>query len=219
MEFKEFVYTEQGIRTVEIEGEPWFVVKDVCDVFGVTNNRNIIARLSEDEKTVINVHDVDGIQKNRKGNPNITIMNESGLYRTIFSLTPTNVRGKKRVEVEERLQKVENFRKWVYREVLPSIRKTGQYIDINNKFTETCPISFDRSDCISYINKLVKAKGMPLKESQEVWCECYIGFSGEVGYNIHKKATALGMTKIAYLEREGLTTLFVEYVKSMLESR
>ena len=168
MEFKEFTYTTQGIRTVEIDGEPWFVVKDVCDVFGVTNNRNIIARLSEDEKTVINVHDVDGIQKNRKGNPNITIMNESGLYRTIFSLTPANVRGKKRVEIEERLQKVENFRKWVYREVLPSIRKTGQYIDTNNKFTETCLISFDRSDCISYINKLVKAKGLSLKESQEV---------------------------------------------------
>lgn len=219
MEFKEFTYTTQGIRTVEIDGELWFVVKDVCNIFGITNSRNIVSRLAEDERNVINVHDVDGIQKIKKGNPNITVMNESGLYRTIFSLTPTNVRGKKRAEIEERLQKVESFRKWVYREVLPSIRKTGQYIDANNKFTETCPISFDRSDCVDYINKLIKARGMSRKESESVWRECYIGFSKEVGYNIHKKATALGLTKIQYMEQEGLTTQFVNYVQTMLEKR
>lgn len=219
MEFKEFVYTTQGIRTVEIDGEPWFVVKDVCDVFDITNSYNVTARLAEDEKRVISLHNVEGIQKNRKGNPNITIMNESGLYRTIFSLTPKRIQGKKRAEIEQRLQKVETFRKWVYQEVLPSIRKTGQYIDTSNKFVETCPISFDRSDCTDYIHKLIKAKGLSRKESENVWRECYIGFSQKVGYNIHQRATALGMTKIAYLEREGLTTDFVNFVKEQLESR
>ncbi len=63
MEFEEFEYTAQKIRMIEINDEPWFVVKDVCDILGVKNYKNVMARLRENEKKVINVHAVDLIQK------------------------------------------------------------------------------------------------------------------------------------------------------------
>lgn len=50
LKFEEFVYTAQSVRMVEIEGELWFIVKDVCDILGVKNYKNVVACLRENEK-------------------------------------------------------------------------------------------------------------------------------------------------------------------------
>lgn len=63
------------VRTMIIDNEPWFVGKDVAEVLGYSNTRDALSkRVDIDDKNTVAIH--DGIQ----GNPNMTIINESGLY-------------------------------------------------------------------------------------------------------------------------------------------
>ncbi len=96
-----------AIRTVELDGEPWLVGKDVATALGYSNTRDALDRHvdPEDKNTVVNP---DG----NRGNPNMTIINESGLYSLVLS---------------SKLPTARKFRRWVTSEVLPSIRKTGGY--------------------------------------------------------------------------------------------
>lgn len=101
-----FNYQNNEVRTVELNGDPWFVLKDVCNILGVVNDRNVAARLDEDEKGVCQMDTLGGAQ-------NVTVVSESGLYHVIL-----------RSDKPEAAP----FRKWVTSEVLPSIRKNGGYI-------------------------------------------------------------------------------------------
>lgn len=95
------------VRTVVVKGEPYFVGKDVADILGYTNSRKAIGdHVDEEDKNTVTIR--DGIQ----GNPNVTIINESGLYSLILS---------------SKLPAAKKFKRWVTSEVLPSIRKTGSY--------------------------------------------------------------------------------------------
>lgn len=105
-----------AIRTVEVDGEPYFVGKDVAEVLGYSKARNAIATHvdSEDKKDA-------PIQGDLGGTQTMTIINESGLYSLILS---------------SKLPNVKKFKRWVTSEVLPSIRKTGMYsIDYKPKST------------------------------------------------------------------------------------
>ena len=98
------------VRTVVVKGEPYFVGKDVADILGYTNSRKAIGdHVDEEDKNTVTIR--DGIQ----GNPNVTIINESGLYSLILS---------------SKLPAAKKFKRWVTSEVLPSIRKTGSYNSI-----------------------------------------------------------------------------------------
>lgn len=106
--FKNLVHPEFGeLRTVEIDGEPWFVGKDVAAALGYTNSRDAIAtHVFADDKGVESIDTLGGRQK-------MTIINESGLYALVFG---------------SRLKIAKEFKHWVTSEVLPSIRKNGAYI-------------------------------------------------------------------------------------------
>lgn len=106
--FKNLVHPEFGeLRTVEIDGEPWFVGKDVATALGYTNSRDAIAtHVFTDDKGVESIDTLGGRQK-------MTIINESGLYALVFG---------------SRLKIAKEFKHWVTSEVLPSIRKNGAYI-------------------------------------------------------------------------------------------
>lgn len=93
------------VRAQEINGEPWFVLKDVCDVLGIAKPRDVAARLDDDEKGAVQI-DTPG------GKQNTFVINESGLYTTIIRSDKPQAKA---------------FRKWITGEVLPSIRKTGSY--------------------------------------------------------------------------------------------
>lgn len=109
---KSFVFNSVKIRTAIIDGEPWFVAKDVCEVLGIANSRDAVAELDKDER--ITVGNPDG--NPRAGNPlTFNAVNESGLYALIF---------------KSRKPEAKAFRKWVTSEVLPTIRKTGEYTDM-----------------------------------------------------------------------------------------
>nr|DAZ44711.1 MAG TPA: repressor domain protein [Caudoviricetes sp.] len=97
-----------SIRIVEIDNEPYFVGRDVATVLGYSNIRDALSRHvdDEDKNTVVN-HD------GNRGNPNMTVINESGLYSLILS---------------SKLPTAKKFKRWVTSEVLPSIRKHGAYM-------------------------------------------------------------------------------------------
>lgn len=105
-ELQVFTYSGNEVRTVQKNGEPWFVLKDVCTILGIGNNRMASDRLDTDEKGVSQIDTLGGKQE-------MTIINESGLYNVILRSDKPEAKP---------------FRKWVTSEVLPSIRRTGGYI-------------------------------------------------------------------------------------------
>ncbi len=95
-----------SIRTLNINGEPWFVASDVCKALGIANNRDAVARLDEDEKGVALTDTLGGVQ-------NLTTVNEPGLYALVLS---------------SRKPEAKAFKRWITHEVIPSIRKHGGYV-------------------------------------------------------------------------------------------
>ena len=69
------------MRVVERDGEPWFVAADVCKALEIGNPLQAIARLEDDEKMIALISN----EGNRRGNPNMTVVNEPGLYTLILS--------------------------------------------------------------------------------------------------------------------------------------
>ena len=103
-----FKYEENKlVRTMSISGEPWFVLKDVCDVLGLSTPARVAERLDSDE--VSQAHLIDSMGRSQE----MTIISESGLYNVILRSDKPEAKP---------------FRKWVTAVVLPSIRKNGGYI-------------------------------------------------------------------------------------------
>ena len=99
-------YEDTTVRTIEIDGEIWFVGKDTAEILGYSNTRDALAKHVDDEdKATVAIH--DGSQ-----NRNVTVINESGVYALIFG---------------SKLPDAKKFKHWVTHEVLPEIRKTGAY--------------------------------------------------------------------------------------------
>ncbi len=106
MKLQVFNYNQKQVRTVQINGETWFVLKDVCVVLGITDHKVVARRLEEDEVCQIPLTDSLGRTQET------TVINESGLYNVILRSDKPEAKP---------------FRKFVTSEVLPSIRKTGGY--------------------------------------------------------------------------------------------
>lgn len=121
-EMQIFNYQDTPLRTVEKDGELWWVLKDVCAAFGVSNHHDVGARLDDDEKGEVEI--ADPIRRMQK----MRTVNESGLYSVLFTLQPNNARGVPAEIIEKRKQQLKDFKRWVTHEVLPSINHTGQYI-------------------------------------------------------------------------------------------
>lgn len=98
------------VRTLVINGEPWFVGKDVAEILGYSNTRKALAdHVDEEDKGVTKCDTLGGVQ-------DLTVINESGLYSLILSSKMPNAK---------------KFKSWVTSEVLPSIRKHGIYATDN----------------------------------------------------------------------------------------
>ena len=105
-----FNFENQSIRTIAINNEPWFIAKDLCDAINISNYRDAIERLDEDEKGVALTDTLGGKQE-------MSVVSESGMYTLILRCRDAVKKG----SIPHR------FRKWVTAEVLPQIRKTGSY--------------------------------------------------------------------------------------------
>jgi prophage antirepressor-like protein len=106
MDLEVFHHERWSVRTVVIDGEPWFVARDVCEALGFANARQSVStHVDEADRGVQSVDTPGGAQQ-------VAIVNESGLYALIFG---------------SRLATAKGFRRWVTSEVLPAIRRTGRY--------------------------------------------------------------------------------------------
>lgn len=125
---KVFEYQDdRPFRIIDVEGEPWFALADVCRELEITNVGNAAARLDSDEKGNIRNPDVTSAG----GNPNITIISEPGLYKLIFRSNKPAAKA---------------FMNWVTKVVLPSIRKTGGYGSSTPAFIRRANANRDRLD-------------------------------------------------------------------------
>jgi len=115
-----FAYADYEIRTVSVDGDPWFVAADVCDYFGVTNRNRVMQGVDPEDKGGTQI-DTPG------GRQTVTTINESGLYSLLFALQPQKARGIDADVIDARMEKVRKFKRWVTHDVLPAIRKTGAY--------------------------------------------------------------------------------------------
>ncbi len=118
------------IRAIEIDGESWLVGKDVAEALGYSNTKDaLITHVDNEDKRILQRSEVATIENHipksvfnfsfvpgEIPNRGLTIINESGLYSLIFS---------------SKLPKAKEFKRWVTSEVLPTIRKTGGYGQID----------------------------------------------------------------------------------------
>jgi prophage antirepressor-like protein len=135
-----FDFRGQGVRTINQNDEPWFVAKDVCEILEIKNNRDAVGRLDSDEKDAVGLTDTMGRRQV------LSIVNESGLYELIFA---------------SRKPEAKLFKKWVKQEVLPSIRKTGQYsnvkvLDERRALIESLKLTADTAEKVDEMQNQIK---------------------------------------------------------------
>ena len=100
-----FNYNSRQVRTIDRDGEVWFVAKDIADILEFDDATHAIRCLDDDEKGLHKMETLGGIQ-------DMTIISEPGLYKLIFKSRKTEAK---------------KFTRWVTHKVLPAIRKTGAY--------------------------------------------------------------------------------------------
>ena len=118
-DLKVFAYGEQQVRTVLSEGEPWWVLTDVCRVLGLKRADSTARKLDDDEKGTHLVSTLRGKQQ-------VITVNESGLYAVILRSDKPEAK---------------KFKRWVTHEVLPSIRQTGAYAVSTQAPERTVPVA------------------------------------------------------------------------------
>jgi prophage antirepressor-like protein len=100
-----FNYNSKEVRTINKDGEPWFVAKDVCEILEISDTWSATSRLSESMKGTDSISTLGGTQE-------MSVINEAGLYKLVFT---------------SRKPEAEKFTDWVATDVIPSIRKHGMY--------------------------------------------------------------------------------------------
>lgn len=101
-----FNFDGSQVRTINKDGDPWFVAKDVCAVLAIANHNDATSRLGNSMKSVVGVSDPHGRQQDT------LVLNEAGVYKLAF---------------RSNKPEAERFTDWLASEVLPAIRKTGAY--------------------------------------------------------------------------------------------
>lgn len=137
-----------NVRTVVINGEPWFVGKDVAVSLGYKETAKAVREHIDNDDKGVSVLDTPG------GKQNVTIINESGLYSLILG---------------SKLESAKKFKHWVTSEVLPSIRKTGGY-NVPKTYAEALQIAANQAKQIEEKNRQIAQ----MKPSADSW-ETYAG--------------------------------------------
>lgn len=149
-----FMFDSHEIRTLTVDGEPYFVAKDMAEALGYSNTRDAISKHCKNQNSV-------AIRGGNRGNPNLTIIPESDVYRLI---------------TKSRLPEAERFERWVFEEVLPSIGRTGSYQHEQPEpsqpaLTESTPA--DRRPLRDAVERWVRSRYNKVNNShfREAWTE------------------------------------------------
>lgn len=187
-----FVFQDHPVRTTLREDEPWFVAADVCRCLGIKQTSRAVEALDEDEKGVTLTHTLGGQQE-------MILVSESGLYTLILRSRKATTPG----TIQHR------FRKWITAEVIPAIRKTGQY---RPQETEEENLGSDRSriyrmqEHIAVQKELIEANRQLLQYERDKENQRHISRMLEAGLPEQDVATLLG-----------INIKYVEYIRSTIE--
>lgn len=130
------------IRTIEMDGEPWFVGKDVAVALGYSNSRKALADHVDDEDKGVTKCDTLG------GAQDLAVINESGLYSLVLS---------------SKLPTAKKFKRWVTNEVIPSIRKHGGYMAGQEELTDAELLA----NAMLVANRVIEDRERQIKELME----------------------------------------------------
>ncbi|TES37212.1 BRO family protein [Staphylococcus epidermidis] len=153
-ELQTFNFEELPVRKIEVDGEPYFLGKDVAEILGYTRSDNAIRNHVDDEDKL--THQVSASGQKR----NMVIINESGLYSLIFDAA-------KQSKNESIRKKAKRFKRWITNEVLPSIRKTGSY-QVPSDPMDALQLMFDAQKQTKEEIATVKADVIDIKENQKL---------------------------------------------------
>ncbi|HDE5220637.1 TPA: ORF6C domain-containing protein [Staphylococcus aureus] len=149
-ELQTFNFEELPVRTLEVDGEPYFIGKDVADILGYANGRDALSKhVDEDDKKVLTSRNTTLENLPNRG---LTAVNESGLYSLIFS---------------SKLESAKRFKRWVTSEVLPTLRKTGAY-QVPSDPMQALRLMFEATEQTKQEIKNVKDDVIDLKENQKL---------------------------------------------------
>ena len=140
MDLQNFHFGNQLVRVQNVNGEPWFVAKDVAEILGYSETAMMTRRLDEEETMSVKLAGM---------NMKSTIINESGLYSAIL--------GSNKPEAKR-------FKKWVTGEVLPAIRKTGGYLNVSENMSDAEIMS----KALMIAQKTIDQKNMLIEEQQQL---------------------------------------------------
>lgn len=190
-ELKIFNFEDNEVRTQVIDGEPWFVGKDVTGVLGYSNSRDAISRhVFEDDKGVA-FHDTPG------GNQSLVIVNESGLYALVFG---------------SKLDSAVKFKRWVTKEVLPAIRKTGTY-QIPKDPMDALRLMFQATEQTQEKVNQVDARVIHLEQNVKLEPGEYT----YIGKSISRKVYQIGKERAYSMNRQQKDELFKAINKEIAE--
>lgn len=173
-----FNFQQNEIRTTMINGEAWFVAKDVCDILEIRNTTQALAKLDEDERSMLNI--------GRQGEMNI--VNEFGLYNLVLS---------------SRKPEAKQFKRWITHEVIPSIRKTGGY-QVPNDPMSALKLMFAATEQIDEEVKEVKNRVFDLEENVSLSAGEY----GYIAKRVTQKVFQIGRERSYNMNKKQKTELF-----------
>lgn len=162
------------IRTIQLNGEPWFVANDVMRVLEVSNSKDAIRTLDDDEKSGVDIIDPHG----RKQKTNC--ISEAGLYSIIL---------------RSRKPEAKAFKRWVTHEVIPSIRKHGAYLTPQK--IEDALLNPDVIINLALQLKAEKQKNAELT-AKAAYYDAVAGASGST--NFRDTAKMLGLSEKKFIE-------------------
>ncbi len=163
-----FNYQDTAVRMSLVEGEPWFVLADLCKVLGIANPSDVASRLDEDALGSTEV--IDSLSRKQTART----VNEAGMYEVVFLSRRPNAK---------------EFKRWVTSEVLPSIRKTGGYGQVAPSGPELVALALVEA------NKMLEQKDAVIHEL-EPKADAYEAFMNADGtYSIGRVAKMLGRSQ------------------------
>lgn len=185
-----FNFDEKKVRTQVIDDEPWFIAKDVCDILEISNNRDAIGRLDDDEKATVGLTDGSQIR-------NYSIVNEFGLYNLVLS---------------SRKPEAKVFKRWITHDVIPSIRKTGGY-QVSKDPIEALRLMLQATEETKEEVEDVKNRVVNLEENVSINPGKYSYISKRISQKVHQ----VGKERKWIMNKEQVALLYKDLNKAVAE--
>lgn len=183
-----FPETAQHVRSVMIDGEPWFVGKDACEAVGITKYRDAIVQLDEDERVSAAVDTPGGAQQ-------MALVSEAGVYALMLI---------------SRSPRVKSFRRWLTHEVVPSLRATGSYSV--EPATPSLPQDFEEA-LVALLDKVRETKALTAKvaELEPAATSWNVLATADGDFSVADAAKILARDPQITIGQKRLFTLLAEY--------